>query len=440
MPSHHASSDEPYDPDRPPISERENLRDQIYNSAAQEKTARAAEFSAIKRAVSKDNIVIADGLNYIKGYRYQLWCEAKAAGTRCCVVHVAAQEDECKNWNRERLRAWGRLGNDNDDGIPSQAPRGNKQGKDVLGDLVPESHTAIYGDRVSRSRSSSLDGEQGVDAERKTKAKAADDTMTLKSLYISDRWEQPDQPTTRAAPQTPSEPSSSQPAAVSLPSAHTERPAPTAAPPYSPATLRSLCMRYEPPSPFSRWDTPLFTIPASDSTPPTQAIWAALVPPPTKPTSKKALSQLPSSHIQEGGVNNGGMKQVDPGVKPHAATVLPKATASDALQILESATMDVTRHVLTRARELGGPADGDGGDVALSIPTPTPADPEASYETTLHVPLGIALSQPLLQRLRRKYTQIQRGGIAHGQGYVHGRRGVVEGFIEFLEREWNETD
>ena len=88
IPSHHASADEPYDADKPPTTE--SLRDQIYNSAAQEKTARAAEFSAIKRAVSKDNIVIADGLNYIKGYRYQLWCEAKAAGTRCCVVHVAS--------------------------------------------------------------------------------------------------------------------------------------------------------------------------------------------------------------------------------------------------------------------------------------------------------------------------------------------------------------
>lgn len=30
--------------------------------------------------------MILDGMNYIKGYRYQLWCEAKALGTMCCVV------------------------------------------------------------------------------------------------------------------------------------------------------------------------------------------------------------------------------------------------------------------------------------------------------------------------------------------------------------------
>jgi hypothetical protein len=39
--------------------------------------------------------------------------------------------------------------------------------------------------------------------------------------------------------------------------------------------------------------------------------------------------------------------------------------------------------------------------------------------------------------LRRKYTQIQRGGIAHGQGYVIGRRAVVEGFVRFLADEWD---
>jgi hypothetical protein len=47
------------------------------------------------------------------------------------------------------------------------------------------------------------------------------------------------------------------------------------------------------------------------------------------------------------------------------------------------------------------------------------------------------LSQPMLQRLRRKYTQIQRGAIAHGQGYVQGRRAVVEGFADFLDNEFN---
>lgn len=58
----------------------------VYREARTEKDARAAEYSAIKRAIGKDSLVIADGLNYIKGFRYQLYCEAKAAQTPNCVV------------------------------------------------------------------------------------------------------------------------------------------------------------------------------------------------------------------------------------------------------------------------------------------------------------------------------------------------------------------
>ena len=58
----------------------------VYKEARTEKNARAAEYSAVKRALGKETIVIADGLNYIKGYRYQLFCEAKEAATTSCVV------------------------------------------------------------------------------------------------------------------------------------------------------------------------------------------------------------------------------------------------------------------------------------------------------------------------------------------------------------------
>lgn len=57
-----------------------------YQEAKSEKNARAEEYSAVKRALGKDTIVIADGLNYIKGFRYQLYCEAKALQTPSCVV------------------------------------------------------------------------------------------------------------------------------------------------------------------------------------------------------------------------------------------------------------------------------------------------------------------------------------------------------------------
>ncbi len=470
IPSHHASADEPYDADKPPTAE--SLRDQTYNTAAQEKTARAAEFSAIKRAVSKDNIVIADGLNYIKGYRYQLWCEAKAVGTRCCVVQVATQEDESKQWNRERLRAWGRAEDtfcETSGGTETEQNGSVRQGESVMGDLMPESHTAIYGDRIvvnkpSRSRSSSMDGFDGNGEEGGQRPQQAqvEDIMTLKSLYIGDR-----RPDTTAFPSRSFTSSTPHPRDQELPSktpappsALLEPPAPTSSPPYSVSTLTSLAMRYEPPSPFSRWDTPLFTIPSTDTSPPSRDIWAALFPPPAKPTSKKALSQLKSSNhtvpTEVTAAKTGGGEEV----KPHAATVLPRATDSDALQTLESATMDVVKLLLIRARECGVADADNAGEVDLSVPIPAPAasaasapaasavsgpaesERETTYELSMsiYIPASVALSQPMLQRLRRKYTQIQRAGIAHGQGYVKGRRPVVKGFVEFLEHEWNDDD
>lgn len=48
--------------------------------------ARGVAYARARRALGKDSFVILDGMNYIKGFRYQLWCEAKAAGTGCCVV------------------------------------------------------------------------------------------------------------------------------------------------------------------------------------------------------------------------------------------------------------------------------------------------------------------------------------------------------------------
>lgn len=65
------------------------LQRDVYREAQSEKDARAAEYSAVKRDLGRDTIVIADGLNYIKGFRYQLYCEAKAVQTPSCVVSAA---------------------------------------------------------------------------------------------------------------------------------------------------------------------------------------------------------------------------------------------------------------------------------------------------------------------------------------------------------------
>ncbi|KAF1918515.1 chromatin associated protein KTI12 [Ampelomyces quisqualis] len=75
----------------------------VYHSARAEKDARAEQYSAVKRVLSRDDIVIADGMNYIKGFRYQLYCEAKALQTPSCVLHVGTPADRCRENNRKLL-------------------------------------------------------------------------------------------------------------------------------------------------------------------------------------------------------------------------------------------------------------------------------------------------------------------------------------------------
>jgi len=47
--------------------------------------------------------VILDSANYIKGWRYQLYCEAKAVRTTHCVVHVGTPVERARGVNDERL-------------------------------------------------------------------------------------------------------------------------------------------------------------------------------------------------------------------------------------------------------------------------------------------------------------------------------------------------
>ena len=68
----------------------------VYREARTEKEARATQYSAVKRALGKECIVIADGLNYIKGFRYQLYCEAKAVETPHCVVRLFPPRLSCR--------------------------------------------------------------------------------------------------------------------------------------------------------------------------------------------------------------------------------------------------------------------------------------------------------------------------------------------------------
>ena len=70
---------------------------------ASEKDARAALYGAVKRVLSPRDIVILDGLNYIKGWRYQLHTEAKNMRTPSVVLQVGCTNERSRQVNERRL-------------------------------------------------------------------------------------------------------------------------------------------------------------------------------------------------------------------------------------------------------------------------------------------------------------------------------------------------
>jgi protein KTI12 len=76
----------------------------VRSANAREKDARAAVYAAVKRVLSPRDIVVLDGLNYIKGWRYQLFCEAKNARTASCVLQVGAPVERARAVNEERIQ------------------------------------------------------------------------------------------------------------------------------------------------------------------------------------------------------------------------------------------------------------------------------------------------------------------------------------------------
>jgi protein KTI12 len=54
--------------------------------AKEEKMIRGSLLAEVERYISADTILVFDSLNYIKGYRYELFCRARSLRTPTCVV------------------------------------------------------------------------------------------------------------------------------------------------------------------------------------------------------------------------------------------------------------------------------------------------------------------------------------------------------------------
>lgn len=77
-------------------------KNDYFNDPQKEKLIRSNVKSEALRFLNKDDLVIVDGANYIKGYRYEIFCASKASRTTQCTVYCAITKDQAWNFNETR--------------------------------------------------------------------------------------------------------------------------------------------------------------------------------------------------------------------------------------------------------------------------------------------------------------------------------------------------
>ncbi|XP_042877460.1 protein KTI12 homolog isoform X2 [Penaeus japonicus] len=88
------------------VSENDFLnkeKNAIFSDSRREKDLRGAMKAEVIRLLNKDDVTIFDAGNYIKGYRYELYCATKHNKTPHCIVHCLAPTEQAWTWNENRL-------------------------------------------------------------------------------------------------------------------------------------------------------------------------------------------------------------------------------------------------------------------------------------------------------------------------------------------------
>ncbi|XP_045508161.1 protein KTI12 homolog [Colias croceus] len=100
------------------ISEEEAIQKLGYNKEStyldsqKEKRVRGYLKSEAIRLIGKDNVVILDGSNYIKGYRYELYCASKASKSTQCTIYTIRYHPDAWADNLSRIKQREENGND----------------------------------------------------------------------------------------------------------------------------------------------------------------------------------------------------------------------------------------------------------------------------------------------------------------------------------------
>lgn len=75
----------------------------FYADSKKEKAVRSAIKSDIQRRLNTRDLLIFDGSNYIKGYRYEIYCMTKLYKTPQCTIHCDIPVEYAWLWNNKRV-------------------------------------------------------------------------------------------------------------------------------------------------------------------------------------------------------------------------------------------------------------------------------------------------------------------------------------------------
>lgn len=77
-------------------------RNTFYADSRKEKSVRSDIKSAVQRLLNANDILIIDGSNYIKGYRYEIYCMTKLYKTPQCTIFCDIPVEHAWLWNEKR--------------------------------------------------------------------------------------------------------------------------------------------------------------------------------------------------------------------------------------------------------------------------------------------------------------------------------------------------
>ncbi|XP_011699562.1 PREDICTED: protein KTI12 homolog [Wasmannia auropunctata] len=77
-------------------------KNECFADSKKEKAVRSSIKSDIQRKLDSNDLLIFDGSNYIKGYRYEIYCTTKLYKTPQCTLHCNLPIEQARLWNNKR--------------------------------------------------------------------------------------------------------------------------------------------------------------------------------------------------------------------------------------------------------------------------------------------------------------------------------------------------